>query len=222
MIDKKLLAKIRKCMALSASDNEHEAAAALARARALMDEHGVTDEQIYFADVEEATARASRTVRPPLWEDFLYIAVCHALGVQGFINEDGDRVFIGRGPSAEIATYAFAVLFRQLKRARKDYVAKQLRRCKPGRKRLRADIFCQGWARAVLTKIKALMPASPKDEGLGAYLSEFYPGLVPVNSRKAEIKGGGAANDYWRGHSQGNTVDLHAGVNGASAPLAIS
>ena len=41
MIDKALLAKIRKCLALARSANEHEAAAALAKARQLMEEHGV-------------------------------------------------------------------------------------------------------------------------------------------------------------------------------------
>lgn len=39
----KVLDKIRKCLALSTSSNEHEAAAALRQARKLMDAHGITD-----------------------------------------------------------------------------------------------------------------------------------------------------------------------------------
>lgn len=41
-----LLARIRKCLALAKSANEHEAAAALATARRLMDEHGVDQADI--------------------------------------------------------------------------------------------------------------------------------------------------------------------------------
>lgn len=221
-MDKALLAKIRKCLALATSANEHEAAAALAKARALMDEHGITDDHIQIADVEEATARASRTQKPPLWENYLAAAVRRALGVIDFIDANGDRTFIGRGPSAEIGTYAFAVLFRQLKRARKHYISTHLKRCKPARKRLRADIYCEGWASAVHSKIRDLMPACKEDAGLETYLAEFYPGLVEVKSRNAEIKGGGAANDFWRGRAKGSTVDLNTGVGGAKAPLALA
>lgn len=91
MIDKALLAKIRKCFALASSANEHEAAAALAKARALMEEHGITPEQLAMADVAEASARASRTKTPPRWENYLCAAVRRALGVQAFLSDKGDR-----------------------------------------------------------------------------------------------------------------------------------
>lgn len=217
MIDKALLAKIRKCLALASSANEHEAAAALAKARALMDEHGLDDAAIAMAEVEEATARASRTARPPAWENYLAAAVCRALEVQHFINAVGDRTFIGRGSRPEVASYAFAVLFRQLKKARAEYVKTQLKRCKPGRKRARADAFSQGWASVVVTKIAALYPEVPKDAAIGQYLAVSYPNLVPISSRKASTKR--TDGDYWRGYDAGAEVDLHAGVGARSGPL---
>lgn len=222
MMDKALLAKIRKCLALARSSNEHEAAAALAKARALMDEHGITDAQIAMAEVDEATARASRTVKPPKWESYLCRTVERALGVAAFIDARGDRTFVGRGPAPEIAAYAFAVLFRQLKRARADYVAGQLKRCKPGRKRQRADIFSEGWASAVYRKIAELMPERAPDALVDQYLAERHPGLVSINSRSAAMKGRGVWDDYARGHSAGRAVDLNQGVGGAQAPLMIA
>ncbi|WPZ06581.1 DUF2786 domain-containing protein [Pelagerythrobacter marinus] len=222
MIDKSLLAKIRKCFALASSSNEHEAAAALAKARALMDEHGVDEAQLAMAEIAEATARASRTIKPPKWENFLCFAVRRALGVTAFIDSGGDRTYVGRGPAPEIAAYAFAVLFRRLKAARKDYIASHLRRCRPGRKRQRADIFCEAWSMAVFSKIAALKPEQEEDELVGRYLAEHHPGLVEGNSRSAAMKGRGVWDDWSRGHRAGRDVDLHSGVGGAQAPLAIA
>ena len=220
MIDKAILAKIRKCLALSKSANEHEAAAALAKARALMDQHGVDEALLQMAEIEEATARASRNLRPPFWETLLAATVCHALSVTSFINTRGDRTFVGRGPRAEVAGYAFAVLFRQLKAARADYILSRLRRCKPGRKRQRADVFCEGWASAVFAKIKSLVPAPDGDEAIGRFLALHHPDLVPVGSRAAKMAR--AADDYWNGVAGGHAVELHNGVGGADRPLALA
>ncbi len=220
MIDKSLLAKIRKCLALSASANEHEAAAALAKARALMEEHGISEAMLELAEIEEATARASRTKRPPHWESVLGETVCHALAVINFIDAKGDRQFIGRGPRAEIASYAFAVLFRKLKAARAAYITSELRRCKPARKRARADLYCEGWATAAYRKVEQLMPEPAEDAALGRWLEIQYPGLVSVTARQSNAKR--AHEDRWRGYQAGSTEDIHVGVGAAAGPLAIA
>ena len=49
----KILDKIKKCLALSASSNEHEAEAALRQARKMMETHGITDLDIQAAEAEE-------------------------------------------------------------------------------------------------------------------------------------------------------------------------
>ncbi len=220
MIDKALLAKIRKCLALGASANEHEAAAAIAKARALMEEHGITEAMLELAEIEEATARASRTRRPPHWENIVAATVCHALAVVNFIDARGDRQFVGRGPRAEVASYAFAVLFRKLKAARADYIASQLRRCKPARKRARDDLFCEGWASAVYRKVEQLMPEPGEDAALGRWLEIQYPGLVSVTARQSNAKR--AHEDWWRGRQAGSAEDIHVGVGAAAGPLALT
>lgn len=219
MINKALLQKIKKCLALASSANEHEAAAALAKARALMEEHGIDDEQLELADVGEATARGNRSVRPALWENLLVAVVCHALSVTSFIDARGDRCFIGRDPRPEVATYAFVVLSRQLKAARKEYIATRLKRCKPGRKRARADVFCQAWSTALLIKIRKLIPEPADDAAIGQYLALAYPHLVETNSRTAKAKR--SDGDYWAGRSAGHAVDLNIGVGASASPLAI-
>jgi len=219
--DRAIIDKIRKLFALAKGSTEHEAAAALAKAREMMDAHGLSDAHIAMAEIEEASARASRTQKPPRWETYLCLAVRRALGVEAFINKDGDRTYVGRAPAAEIASYAFSVLFRRLKSARAEYIASRLKRCKPGRKRQRADIFCEGWSIAVYRKIAELMPECEQEELVGQYLAERYPHLTTVGARSAKIKGRGAADDYWRGHDAGRDVPLHMGVGSSAAPLAL-
>ncbi len=222
-MDKALLDKIRKCLALGRSSNEHEAAAAIAKARALMDEHGLTEADVAMAEISEASARASRTRKPPRWEVALSATVCRALAVTSILDEFGDRTFVGRGPSAEIASYAFGVLFRSLKAERAAYIKKHLKRCKPGRKRQRADIFCEAWAFSVFGKVRALFPEPVEDKVVGQYLAARYPDLVSIEVRKAKISGGGVSGDLAHGSISGSKVDLNVGVQGsADAPRALT
>lgn len=218
-----LLAKIRKCLALAKSSNEHEAAAALAKARALMDEHGLSMDDIALSEIGEAKAKGTATQRPPLWETALCMTVRHALGCKVIIDADLHRLYIGPGPAPEIASYAFTVLFRQLKAARQEYVRQHLKRCRPGRKRQRADVFCEAWARAVYSKVKALMPAVPVNALVDQYIAErFGNDLVTVDNRSASTKGGRLENDYWRGHQAGREVDLSQGVGGRAERLQLA
>jgi hypothetical protein len=72
-LDPKILGKIKKCLALSASDNPNEAATAMRQAHALMEKHGVTAEGIVMGDIGEAKIK-SRTMarnKPEQWEAHL-------------------------------------------------------------------------------------------------------------------------------------------------------
>lgn len=218
-----LLAKIRKCLALAKSSNEHEAAAALAKARALMDEHGLSLDDIALSEMGEAKAKGTQAQRPPLWETALCLTVRHALGCKVVVGADLHRHYIGPGPAPEIASYAFSVLFRQIKAARQEYVRTHLKRCKPGRKRQRADIFCEAWALAVYSKVKALMSAVQPNPLADQYIARrFGNNLATVDARNASTKGGRLENDYWRGHVAGHSVDLNQGVAGTARPLQLA
>ncbi|SCW55769.1 Protein of unknown function [Sphingobium faniae] len=218
-----LLSKIRKCLALAKSSNEHEAAAALAKARALMDEHDLSMDDIALSEIGEAKAKGTATQRPPLWETALCMTVRHALGCKVIIDADLHRIYIGPGPVPEIAGFAFTVLFRQLKAARQEYIRVHLKRCRPGRKRQRADVFCEAWARAVYSKVKALMPPVAANLLVDQYIAKRFGGdLATVDNRSASTKGGRLENDYWRGHQAGRKVDLSKGVGGSAERLQLA
>jgi hypothetical protein len=209
--------KIRKLLALANGSTEHEAASALAKARAMMDAYGIDDGDVALAEVEEASTRASRAATPSMWENALALTVERALGVMSFYG-GGVRTFIGRAPKAEIANYAYSVLHRTLKAQRTHYIATKLKRATLARKRARADVFCEGWAIAVYVKIEALYSAPAPDGLVDRYLAERHPGLVASDARVSKLK---AEEDYLRGLSAGNNVDLHMGVGARADQLAL-
>lgn len=219
---KELLARIRKCLALGKSANENEAAAAIGKARTLMDAHGISDDDIALSEIGEAEARGSRTQKTSLWEEALCCTVRHALGCKVILHGwTLDRIYIGKGAAPDVAAYAFAVLFRKLKAARAEYVRTVLKRCGPARKRQRADVFCEAWAYAVYAQVRRLMPKAELDPLIGQYLTRTYPSLVTVDVRAASQKGRSTDDDYWRGASAGRKVELHNAVGGGTGPAGL-
>jgi len=210
-----LLARIRKCLALAKSSNENEAAAAIAKARELMDAHGLTDEDVSLSEIGEASAKGNCANRAPMWEQTLSETVCHALGCTVILGYDNERIFIGPGAGPDVSAYAFSVLYRKLKAARAEYTRTKLKRCGIARKRQRADVFSEAWALAVYRQVKALMPQVARDARTDLYIAHrFGQSLTSVPARPAATKGRDTSNDYWAGHQRGREVELHNAVGG--------
>lgn len=169
-IDAKILAKIKKCLALASSSNPNEAATAMRQARSLMDKHGVTSETIVMEDIGETSVQ-SRTMardKPARWEASLAAMVGNAFGCKmmvartvfqqgrGHIN-DGSYVFVGLKQQAEIAAYTAGVLIRRCKSARQKWIADQFKGLStngvPGLKRKitrMGDAFAEGWVQSIV------------------------------------------------------------------------
>ncbi|MBC8641627.1 DUF2786 domain-containing protein [Caballeronia sp. EK] len=149
----KILDKIKKCLALSKSANEHEAAAALRQAQTLMRLHEIDEAEIEDSKISEANASASAARRPASWETILAGSVADAFGCVRLFGPaasgKGSWCFVGAGCAPTIAQNAFTVLLRQVKGARKAYSDTALRRCTQSRKTVRADMFCLAWVTTV-------------------------------------------------------------------------
>lgn len=96
----KILDKIKKCLALSASSNEHEAEAALRQARKLMEAHGITDLDVQAAEADERRAKSGAKNQPSNWETMLACKIADAFGCRvifsgGFWSRPGEWCFIG-------------------------------------------------------------------------------------------------------------------------------
>lgn len=225
----KILSKIKKCMALSASSNEHEAAAALRQARKLMEEHNISELDVEASAAEERQAKAGAKRSPSNWETGLASKIASAFGCDiifstGFFRDCGSWHFIGCGTAPEIAAYAYQVLYRQAIKARSHHISERLKRCKTATKTRRADLFCDGWVQAVTGKISAYAGTDQQAAAIAAYTASKYPALTTgnVRDRNADRKLNDADyGDLVQGHLAGKSAELNRGVGANAAPLAL-
>lgn len=126
----KVLDKIKKCMALSSSPNEHEAAAALRQAQKLMERHGVTDSELgaigYAVEKVLTTVQATKTI--PITISCVTHIVARAFGVKPVITRVvrvSDRNFevhyFGPEHRVMIAGYTHVVISRAVEKAWQAY-----------------------------------------------------------------------------------------------------
>lgn len=223
----KILDKIKKCLALSASSNEHEAEAALRQARKLMEAHGITDLDVQAAQAEERRAKAGAKSSPSKWETMLAVKVgdafaCHVIFSHGW--RAGEWCFIGCGAAPEVAHYAFSVLHRQAKRAREEHIKTKLKRCKAATKTRRADLFSEGWVSSVVGAISAFAGSEQQTTAIDAFMATHYPSLATLKTRN---RNDGRKlrdheyDDFAAGHRSGRDAQLNRGVGGAGQQLAL-
>lgn len=216
MDHKKALEKIKKCLRLASSSNPHEAAAALRQARALMEKYQVDQVDVEIADVEEHGARSGSKINPVKWESQLASTVARAYSCRLiFMAGIGDWRFIGE--MAEVASYAMAVLLRQVRQARRTYIAENLKRCKPATKTKRADVFCDAWVWAVHGKVLEFAGAKPS-QAVEAYVAKHHPELVSGTSVDRNAKSNPLSrrslSDATAGIDAAGGVRLNHGVAG--------
>lgn len=230
--------KIKHCLALSASSNEHEAAAAMRQAQALMREYRLTETQVRISDVGEAESQQIRTTRRPYWDRQLSAVVADVFGVESIrrwrwnvqkARREERAVFIGVLPAQHVALYAYETLLTKVKLARKAYVAD----VRAGRARstygpdTAGDHFAEAWVSQVYSKLQALIPQGEEDlaleqhsDGRGlvaveqqdkALIAEYLAGLQLGKARKRpEVQLD--LDAMVAGYLAGKAVELHAGI----------
>lgn len=211
----KILDKIKKCMALSASSNEHEAAIALRQAQKLMEMHGLTDQAVKAAQAAEKLAKSSARYHPPTWENNLSQTIANAFGCRLVFCSNwagGQWSYIGCGPAPEIAHYAFTVLLRQVKKARSEHIGQSLKRCKSVTKTRRADLFCEGWVRAAASSLVALTTDTQRTEAIDAYLGLNYPELSTLETKNRN-QNKKLTDQDWRHYEAGSELGSKVRIN---------
>lgn len=159
----KIFKKIKKCLALSKSSNQHEAAAALRQARALMDKHGFTASNGDIFTISESRVKSSYK-RLPRWLIGVGSVVCRAFGCSQYTFGE-EMVFVGPDGAPEVAAYAYAVLQRTIKRDKVNYL--QAVKTPYHQKSDMAALgraFCEGWCTGVFNVVKDFANPVSKDE----------------------------------------------------------
>lgn len=223
------ISKIKKCLALSQSANEHEAAAALRQAQALMREHGISDTDVLVSDISECGADAGVSQRPPQWMAHLALVVAHAFGCKTLFSYSwrfgGTWKFIGALAAPEVAQYAYEVLLRQLKKERRAFVTQHCKRLKPTNKTRRADLFCDAWVCSVSRMVGEFATTPTGEKAITAYMESRYSNtqsLEPTNRNQGRNLNDRDHDAIAAGASAGRRAQLHRGVGGTDVPLALT
>lgn len=156
----KIIERVRKCLALAQGTNPHEAATALRQAQAMMRAHDISD-----TDLERIVRHKAQTTfrgkKPPAWHNTLVSNIGYAFGLHPMWSCSASTLtplFVGPQAYCEIADYAHATLYRQVKKSRADYLKTLSKRLKKATKTTRADLFCAAWVSSACELLERIIP----------------------------------------------------------------
>lgn len=219
--------KIKKCLRLSKSANEHEAAQALKQAQILMQKFGITDIDVHLFEIKESSLKVPLSI--PKWQHWLFAVCRRAFGVDGYIEmatyastgkKKAQYRFYGIPPKPELAAYAYVVLLRQLRAARQKYMKEELSRVRLAKnKTYRADKFCEGWVMAASSQVKNFAISESEQQQLKAYKEELNLNdndkAKPRTVKPSQSVKQNDDMDLLEGFMKGKDAQLNHGVNGA-------
>lgn len=217
----RIMDKIIRCLALSKSSNEHEAATALRQAHALMEKYNISAKDIELSDIKFKASNTRSAQRPPVYQIALANMIAKLFGCENYMgNGAGNRshirvmCFVGLQMHSDIASYSYDTLFRQLKQARQAYIKTELKRVRLAKnKAARADAFCLGWVSTVRQLVRKLVPLST-DMALieRAMRSELDLRSTSGVDRVSKSKAKTATNDFHNGRIVGKDAQLNHGM----------
>ena len=218
---KKLLDHLRKLMALSRSANEHEAAAALEKAQALMREFSLTEDDLDLADYGTAESPAV-FVKPgqrlPIYVAMLSQVIEYAFGTSAVWDNSGrDTKVIWIGPlsKTEISAYSYTVLARLLQKKRSEYkFVALLQERNSGRREARADTYCEGWVQGVRNNIMPCTPSEKEKKLSDLFTGQKFPFMGKADMRGTGLSASESSDAYSDGLSDGRKTRLQAGMKG--------
>lgn len=216
MDKQKVLEKIKKCLALGESANEHEAAQAIRQAQILMKKYGISEMDVELSAVTEKGVACASTL--PTWHQVLISQCAKAFGVECYLNREfglGEARFFGIGIKPELAAYAYEVLLRQLKKERREYIKNELKAVRlPRNKTARADQFCTGWVYAIVKKVQEFAAEPAEKEVLAHYKQQMGE---MGQAKKRDVRGGSKASreqDLAAGVRKGREAQLYHAMDG--------
>ena len=211
-----VLEKIKKCLALSKSANEHEAAQAMKQAQALMKKYEVDAVDIALSEVSEKGGDRKMAYKLAMWQWDVAKMVADIFGCESYKSRK-TMMFYGLGNRAEIAAYAFDVVYRQISAARREFL-KTCRARKPSNRTYLADQFCNGWMMGAWSVVKGFEMSAEEKAVMDGYVKKEHPNMVEARTRDAKSSIlQGSKMEYealTQGVESGKQVQLHHAVNG--------
>nr|DAR80709.1 MAG TPA: Protein of unknown function (DUF2786) [Caudoviricetes sp.] len=215
MDNKTALEKIKKCLALSQSANEHEAAQALKQVQALMRKYELSEHDVELSKVTEAGSERKVARSLSNWQWGVGHLVADVFGCY-FYKEGKVIRFYGLGNRAELAAYAFDVVYRQISTARRKFLREKVTNLFKSVRSYLADRYCEGW----LCGAKDIVQDFAMPEKETALMKTYMDSL---NTRTVKGRGNRVsgyldeASDAAMiiGSRDGKDIQLHHAMNGA-------
>lgn len=174
----KLLDRVRKCLALSKSSNEHEAAAALRQAQKIMAAHGIDEDEVglalYASDFVDHDDYEHGLKKPMLIMCVIDL-MQRAFGVSAVWEKSPDNKhrirYFGEKSGVMLAVHSHTVVYRAVNASWRRHVKDN-----PGIKGVRdaRASFARGWCAAVVEKIQDLRPDSDKVAAINKKKEQHY------------------------------------------------
>lgn len=229
----RILRRIKKCLALAESANEHEAASALRQAKSLMNKYNISVTEALQDEIEIYDSSEGKQARSSYSriEMQLISVVCEFFSCSLF-SKNNWPVIAGVSPAPDICAYAIRVLIRQLRQGRKRFIAQQEQklggRIKPAYKRSINQAYSSAWTAECYEKIREF--AQPLNESTQqahrqAVERYFSSQLVEASRRKSalRIRSDIAMLAYQHGANDGKNAQLNHAMHGSrAAPLLLS
>lgn len=217
-----VLNKVKKCLALAAKASGNEAETALRQAKALMEQYDLSETDLELSDIKETVLATGKTRKnPPQWQSHLAGVCAKAFNCRilffngldfkkGMISHVKKVKFIGIDINAELASYAFTVLQRQLKKDRRNYLNSLSSLCSLTTRRRRADLFADSWVKAIYSLVNKFAQNHEQLNLIDAYMAEYYETIDIEYSEKTKDKRYTCAKEA--GYKSGKNAQLHPAV----------
>ena len=211
-----VLEKIKKCLALSKSANEHEAAQAMKQAQVLMKKYEVDAVDVALSEVSEKGGDRQMAFKLAMWQWEVAKMVADIFGCESY-KRGKTMMFYGLGNRAEIAAYTFDVVYRQISVARREFL-KACQARKPANRTYLADQFCEGWLAGAWNKVKKFEMSDEEKTVMDVYTEKEHKGMPIAATRDAKsskLEGTSVALEaLMLGNEAGKKVQLHHAMNG--------
>ena len=160
-----IIKRIKKCLAIAGDSaaTSNEAATALRQAQSLMRKHDLSMIDVENADFKITQQFKKMAKQQPKWKRFLFSSIARAFGIHVMqtceLNQTTKRYeygysFYGINERPELAQYAFDIIMRQLRKAKKEFLIKN-GYLSASKKRKIGEDFCLGFVYALNDKIVA-------------------------------------------------------------------
>lgn len=197
MSNEKLIERIQKLLNLSASSNANEAAAAMEKAIAMMQEHNITHGDLLMKQIDRLEIKSTQSVsRPKDWESYLMHLVAEAFGCKLLWragrskNKDywGRHIFVGPKVHLPLVEYSVTYLLRSLVKGRSEFSrVLNLQGFRRGPEMTaELDGYCKGWLYTIRPKMTAMALNIDLQEAINKYVEDTTKGRQAKNHDRGQ------------------------------------